>query len=104
MTNGEYQRDKGLSVAFQEFIYARQEGLLLDQISKKYAEARETVEEHIGAIRDKLGPEFYKELTGLENAHGSMEAEAMELSYLQGFSDGIKLIMQALAADVKEGL
>ncbi|MCL5290572.1 MAG: helix-turn-helix domain-containing protein [Firmicutes bacterium] len=93
----EYQRDKGLSVDFQEFIYARQDGLLLGNLSRKYAKAREEAKGHYEAIRNKLAPEFYKELMALEDAHSSMEAGAMEVAYRQGFSDGIKIIMRALA-------
>lgn len=94
-------RDGGLSVDFQEFIYARQDKLLPNRLSKEYAKAREEAIEHLKAIRDKLAPEFYtadlKELAGLENAHSLMEAKAMELSYKQGFSDGIRIITQSLA-------
>lgn len=92
------------AAAIKDFIFSRQERLLPSQLSKEYVKSREEVKEHYAAIQDKLAPEFYKYLMALENAHSSMEAEAMEVSYRQGFSDGVRIIAQALAKNDMGGI
>lgn len=82
----------------QDFFYARQERTLSDQLSEEYTKAREEADKHYKTIKDELTPEFYKHLIGLVDAHDKMESEVEDVSYRQGFSDGVRVIMQALAA------
>ncbi len=94
MVNGELFED------LQNFFFSRQERMLPDQLSVEYTKAREESKKHYKVIRSKLAPEFHKRLIALVDAHGRMESEVEDISYRQGFSDGIRTIMQALGTNV----
>lgn len=82
----------------QDFFYARQDRLDQSRVSREYADYREKAAEDYDTIKAKLDEKTKDNLFSLNTAYNNLESITKELSYRQGFSDGVRFVLQALMA------
>lgn len=92
MTAGEFMID------LQDFFFSRHERIRMEQLSRNYAALNEKSHKLYELIKNSLPEEgtYRHYLLELSNAYTGMEVETQEYAYRQGFSDGVKFIMQTL--------
>ncbi|MCL6558139.1 MAG: hypothetical protein K6U74_04920 [Firmicutes bacterium] len=83
-------------VDLQDFFYARQDRLHFKRVSREYAKADNQVDYHCKVIKENIPQEFQFNLQSLLDTYNDMATIVTELSYKQGFSDGVRFIMQTL--------
>lgn len=85
-------------IDLQDFFYSRFEKIRPHQVSREYArheeEANYFLEKLKKALPDDEEQSFF--FLQLDNHLSAMETESNSLFYRQGFSDGVRMILQSL--------
>lgn len=68
------------------------------RVSREYAKADDDAAYHARVVMKNLPEQFHYNLMKLRDSYNTREAIVKDISYRQGFSDGVRFILQALVA------
>ncbi|MBU2703364.1 methylphosphotriester-DNA--protein-cysteine methyltransferase [Sporomusaceae bacterium BoRhaA] len=72
------------------------EHVSLENVSSDYYHASQKAENYYEKIKEILPPEMHETLLRLDDERNQMENAVTDVYYRQGFSDALRLILQAM--------
>jgi hypothetical protein len=72
------------------------EHVSLERVSSDYYHASQKVENYYEKLKEVLPPEMHETLLRFDDERNHMENASMDVYYRQGFSDALRLLLQAM--------